>query len=69
MSRSGLPYETPERWKVLCERAIHEQDREKFLATIRDLIEELETKEQQLKGPTAPHSKPSGEERAKVDCV
>jgi hypothetical protein len=49
-----LADENKERWKVLCERAIKEQNPREFLATIQDLIEELERKEQQLKGITPP---------------
>jgi hypothetical protein len=38
--------ETKERWKELCERAVVEQDPDRFVATIQDLLQELEEKEE-----------------------
>lgn len=37
--------ETKERWRELCERAIIEQDPERFVATIQELLEALEDRE------------------------
>ena len=41
--------EAKERWKMLCERAVEEQDPLKFVATIEELIQELEAKEREMK--------------------
>ena len=41
--------EAKERWKILCERAVEEQDPLKFVATIEELIQELEAKEREMK--------------------
>jgi hypothetical protein len=41
--------EIKERWRSLCERAITEKDSTKFLAIVHELIDELETKHEQLK--------------------
>ena len=38
--------ETKERWRELCERAVVEQDPERFLATIQELLEALERNEE-----------------------
>ena len=50
--------EVKERWKTLCQRAINEEDPEKFVVAIEELIQELETKEkekdQQLKRSSLP---------------
>jgi hypothetical protein len=46
--------EAKERWKTLCERAVNEEDPEKFVAAIEELIEELESKDQALKSARLP---------------
>jgi hypothetical protein len=46
--------EAKERWRTLCERAVNEQDDEKFLATIEELIQELEAKDQKPKSVSPP---------------
>ena len=38
--------ETKERWRELCERAAVEEDPDRFLATIQELIQVLEDKEE-----------------------
>ena len=38
--------ETKERWRELCERAVVEQDPDRFLTTIQELLQELEESEQ-----------------------
>ena len=38
--------ETKERWKELCERAAVEQDPERFVATIQELLQALEDREE-----------------------
>jgi hypothetical protein len=43
--RCVLGEETKERWKVLCERVVNEQDPERFVTTIEELIQELENLE------------------------
>jgi hypothetical protein len=57
--RCVLGEETKERWKVLCERVVNEQDPEKFVTTIEELIQELESlesKEEKFKRAAAPHA-------------
>lgn len=44
--------ETKERWRELCERAIAEQDPDRFLATIQKLLEALEDHEDRRRGVT-----------------
>ena len=44
--------ETKERWRELCERAIAEQDPDRFLATIQKLLEALEDREDRRRGVT-----------------
>jgi hypothetical protein len=46
--------ETKERWRELCERAVVEQDPNKFVATIQELLQVLEDRERQRKAPEAP---------------
>jgi hypothetical protein len=41
--------EAKERWRALCERAVNEKDPDKFVAVIEDLIQELESLEQEMK--------------------
>jgi hypothetical protein len=38
--------ETKERWRELCERAVVEQDPERFIATIQELLQVLEEREE-----------------------
>ncbi len=38
--------ETKERWRELCERAMVEQDPHRFVATIQELLQVLEEKEE-----------------------
>jgi hypothetical protein len=38
--------ETKERWRELCERAVVEQDPDRFLTTIQELLQVLEEREQ-----------------------
>lgn len=40
-----MPGETKERWKELCERAVVEQDPDRFIATIQELLQVLEDNE------------------------
>jgi hypothetical protein len=42
--------EAKERWRILCEQAVGEQDPEKFVARVEELIQELEAKEREMKG-------------------
>lgn len=44
--------ETKERWRELCEQAILEQDPDKFLATIEELLEVLEDREERRRNMT-----------------
>jgi len=41
--------ETKERWKELCERALVEQDSERFLATIQELLQALDDNQERLR--------------------
>ena len=50
--------EAKERWKTLCERAVNEEDPEKFVEAIEELIQELDSKDDELK--RAHLSKPAG---------
>ena len=47
-----MRHETKERWRELCERAIAEQDPERFVATIQELLEALEDREERGRGLT-----------------
>jgi hypothetical protein len=53
--------ETKERWRELCERAVIEQDPNRFVATIEELLQELEEKEEQRRNtprlPLSPSEK------------
>jgi hypothetical protein len=46
--------ETKERWRELCERAVIEQDPNRFVATIQELIQELEEKEERRRAACSP---------------
>ena len=50
---------TKERWKEICERAVVEQDPDRFVATIQELLQELEDEEEQPRNPTGPQQPPS----------
>lgn len=42
---------TKERWRELCERAVVEQNQDRFIATIQELIQELEDNEERRRNP------------------
>jgi hypothetical protein len=44
--------ETKERWKELCERAVVEQDPDRFVATIQELLQALEDREERRRNVT-----------------
>jgi len=44
--------ETKERWKELCERAVVEQDPARFVATIQELLQALENREERRRNVT-----------------
>jgi len=44
--------ETKERWRELCEEAVVEQDPDKFLATIQELLQVLEEKDERQRNRT-----------------
>jgi len=44
--------ETKERWKELCKRASVEQDPERFVATIQELLQALEDREERRRNVT-----------------
>lgn len=46
--------ETKERWRELCERAVIEQDPNKFVATIQELLQVLEDRERRRKALESP---------------
>lgn len=56
-----LQTETKEPWKDLCERAVAEQNPERFLATIRELLQVLERDEERRR-TSARVGMPAGEE-------
>jgi hypothetical protein len=56
---------TKERWKEICERAVVEQDPDRFVATIQELLQELEDEEEQPRNPTG-LQEPPPEEPAKL---
>jgi hypothetical protein len=50
--------EKKERWRILCEQAAVEQDRQKLMALIREIDQLLEEKQERLNhNPDDPHSK------------
>jgi hypothetical protein len=59
--------ETKERWRELCERAVVEQDPDRFVATIQELIQVLEDREERRRNSTA-LQRPPGEKPAKLSC-
>jgi hypothetical protein len=50
---------TKERWKEICERAVDEQDPDRFVATIQELLQELEDDEKQRPNSTGWQEPPS----------
>jgi len=46
-----LPGETKTRWRELCELAIVEQDPDRFVATIQELLQVLEADEEWRRNP------------------
>jgi hypothetical protein len=44
--------ETKERWRELCERAVDKQDPDGFVATIQELLQVLEDREEQRRNKT-----------------
>lgn len=59
--------ETKERWRGLCERAVLEQDPDKFLATIKELLQVLEDREERRRGPVGLRM-PPGEKSPRLSC-
>ena len=59
--------ETKERWRELCERAVVEQDPDRFVATIQELIQVLEDREERRRNSTA-LQRPPDEKPAKLSC-
>src|ERR1700691_5715504 len=59
--------ETEERWRQLCERAVIEQDPERFVSLIQELLQELENEEQERRRNSAELGPPPTEGR-KVKC-
>jgi hypothetical protein len=45
--------EAKERWRELCERAVVEQDSERFVATIQELLQVLEDNDERRRNQTA----------------
>jgi hypothetical protein len=54
-----LPGETKERWRELCERVLLEEDPDRFLATIQELIQVLENNEERRRKATGLRALPS----------
>jgi hypothetical protein len=52
--------ETKERWRELCERVVVEQDPARFLATIQELLQVLEEKEERRHNATGLGMPPKG---------
>jgi hypothetical protein len=61
--------ETKERWRELCERAVFEQDPDRFVATIQELIRVLEDNdnEERRRGATELRVPPN-EKPAQLSC-
>jgi hypothetical protein len=57
-----LPGETKERWRELCERVVVEQDPDRFLTTIQELLQVLEEREE-MAAQRARLCLPPGEKR------
>jgi hypothetical protein len=59
--------ETKERWRELCERAIVEQDPDRFVATIQELLQELEERDKRAAQRDRVRV-PPGDKPANVSC-
>ena len=55
----SLRGETKERWRELCERAVVEEDPGRFVATIQELLQELEEKEERRRNTPGLRVSPS----------
>jgi hypothetical protein len=60
--------ETKERWRELCERAVGEQDPERFVATIQELLEALEHKEEERQRNGTELTIPPSEKAPRLSC-
>ena len=58
--------ETKERWRELCERVVSEQDPDRFLTTIQELLQVLEEREQMAAQRERVHVPPS--EKPYITC-
>jgi hypothetical protein len=59
--------EIKERWRELCERAAVEQDPDRFLATIQELLRVLEDREERRRSPAGLRM-PPGEKSPRLSC-
>lgn len=59
--------ETKERWRELCERAVDEQDPDRFVATIQELLQVLEDREERRRNATM-SPVPLDEEPVNLSC-
>lgn len=59
--------ETKERWRELCERAVFEQDPDTFEATIQELLQVLEEREEMAAQPARVRVPPS-EKPFNISC-
>jgi hypothetical protein len=59
--------ETEERWRQICERAVIEQDPERFVSLIQELLQVLENDEQERQRDSAELGLPPTESR-KLNC-
>ena len=59
--------ETKERWRELCERAVFEQDPDRFVATIQELIQVLEDNEERRREAVELRVPPN-EKPAQLSC-
>ena len=55
--------ETEERWRQLCEQAVIEQDPERFVSLIQELLQELENEDQERRRNSAELGLPPTESR------
>jgi hypothetical protein len=56
-----------ERWRELCERAVFERDPDRFLATIQELLKELEDPGRRRNAPEL-GTPPPGEKSTNLGC-
>src|ERR1700691_1812607 len=59
--------ETEERWRQLCEKAVIEQDPERFVSLIQELLQVLENEDQERQRNSAEQGLPPTENR-KLNC-